>query len=235
MTPVRVKVWGDLACFTRPEFGAERVTYDVPTPSAARGVLEAIFFKPEMAYHIRTIQVLKPIRHLSIRRNEINNWQSESTARSWQKSGEGGYYADDPKNRAQRHTLMLRDVAYIIEADIVTRSHAGADVAKYRDQFRRRVRRGQAFYQPYLGTRECSAYFEEPDGSERPLEDLNADLGLMLFDLSFTPRRKGNLRYLRHDTYGAHVEEGDAQPVFFRARLEGGTLVVPQDLYRGPL
>jgi CRISPR-associated protein Cas5d len=104
---LEVKVWGEFACFTRPEFGAERVSYEVMTPSAARGVLEAIFWKPEMEWRVREILVLNPIRRFSTLRNEMNSLQSERSARSW--AAGGGYYADE--DRAQRHTLCLRDAS----------------------------------------------------------------------------------------------------------------------------
>ena len=152
-----VKVWGDFALFTRPEFSAERVSYQILTPSAARGILEAIFWKPEMSWQVREIHVLKPIRSFSILRNEINNHQSERAVAGWQKTGAGGgYYADS--DRAQRHSLCLRDVAYVIKADIELKAHEN-NLVKYRDQFRRRVTRGQCHHQPYFGTREFSAYF----------------------------------------------------------------------------
>ncbi|MDP9487256.1 MAG: type I-C CRISPR-associated protein Cas5c [Actinomycetota bacterium] len=225
---LEVKVWGDFACFTRPEFGAERVSYEVMTPSAARGVLEAIFWKPEMRWLVREIRVLKPIRRFSILRNEMNSLQTERRARS----GEP-YYADE--DRAQRHTLCLRDVAYVIRADIELKPHANDHPAKYRDQFRRRVKRGQCFHQPYLGTRECAAFFAPPEGNERPI-DLTDDLGLMLFDLAYAPvpaGTKGALRYVGHGAGGPAVVEGDARPEFFRARLDGGVLRVPPEAYEG--
>src|SRR5713226_8066404 len=131
---LEVKVWGVLACFTRPEMKVERVSYEVITPSAARGVLEAIFWKPEFAWQVREIWVLRPIRHFSILRNEVKSKAVVSTARGWAEEG-GGYFAED--DRAQRHTLALRDVAYLIKADIVLKPHATDDIAKYRDQFRR--------------------------------------------------------------------------------------------------
>jgi CRISPR-associated protein Cas5d len=139
-----VKVWGDFACFTRPEFGAERVSYEVMTPSAARGVLEAIFWKPEFSWQVKEIHVLKPIKRFSVLRNEINSWQSDRSA----KDPAYHYYADD--DRDQRHTLCLREVAYVIKANIKLKSHASAHPAKYRDQFRRRVAKGQCHHQPYL-------------------------------------------------------------------------------------
>lgn len=218
-----VKVWNDYgALFTRPEFGAERVSYPVMTPSAARGVLEAIFWKPEFTWKVRFIQVLKPIRHFSILRNEMNSWQSASAA----KNANYHYFADD--DRAQRHSLCLRDVAYIISADICLKPHANAPVAKYRAQFRRRVAKGQCHHQPYLGTREFSAFFAEPDGTETPIEHSD-ELGLMLWDLEFVsdPESK-QIEFLTHDATGGKVTKGLTQPKFFRARLDRGILHVPE-------
>jgi CRISPR-associated protein Cas5d len=208
--PLTVKVWGEHACFTRPEMKAERVSYPVMTPSAARGVLEAIFWKPEFTWQIREIWVLKEIHFFSILRNEVNSKAVLSTARGWAKSG-GGYFAEE--DRAQRHTLALRDVAYIIKGDIVLASHATDDIAKYRDQFRRRVNRGQCFQQPYLGCREFIAFFGPSDETEQSTP-LTENLGRMLFDLDY-----------------ASDGSGRGIPRFFEARLEGGVLRVPPDLY----
>src|SRR5689334_8051532 len=130
--PVEVRVWGDHACFTRPEMKVERVSYTVMTPSAARGILEAIFWKPEFSWRVREIAVLKPIRYFSILRNEV---QSKMSARR-----DAPFYANE--DRTQRHTLGLRDVAYVIRADVAVRAHCDEDPAKFRDQFRRRVARG---------------------------------------------------------------------------------------------
>jgi CRISPR-associated protein Cas5d len=199
-------VWGERACFTRPEFGTERVSYEVMTPSAARGILEAIYWKPEIHWMVREIRVLSPIRRYSIMRNEVNHRQSHRRtepyyADSAEEVKDGGY----GKNRAQRHTLMLRDVAYIIKAEIALRE--GQDnIVKHLDQFRRRVRRGQCFNQPYLGVRECSAYFAPPSGDEEPI-DTTADVGWMLLDFDH--------------------ERG--RPLLFNARLEGGVLRVPEE------
>jgi len=209
--PLEVKVWGEFACFTRPEMKAERVSYPVMTPSAARGVLEAIFWKPEFSWRVREIGVLNEIRHFSILRNEVNSKAVVSTARSWVEDG-GGYFAED--DRAQRHTLALRDVAYLIKADVVLASHAVDDIAKYRDQFRRRVNRGQCYHRPYLGCREFAASFGPPDGTERPI-DLTDDLGRMLFDLDY-----------------AADGSGRGTPRFFLAGLKSGVLRIPPELYR---
>lgn len=219
--PLEVKVWADYACFTRPEFGAERVSYSVMTPSAARGVLEAIFWKPEFSWVVREIQVLKPIQHFSIVRNEINSWQSPSSA----KSADYRYFADG--DRAQRHTLGLRNVAYLIKAEIALKPHANAHEAKYRDQFRRRVKKGQCHHQPYLGTREFSAFFAEPDPQDEPIAHSD-ELGLMLLDMEFTATADApTITYLTHDHAGATVTKGKAQPKFFRAQLTNGILRVP--------
>ena len=205
--PLEVKVWGDLACFTRPEMKVERVTYPVMTPSAARGVLEAIFWKPEFHWQIEEIWVLKPIRYFSILRNEINSRQTVQVARRWQQKG-GGFHAVE--DRAQRHTLALRDVSYIIKAQAMVKDGVGEDPAKFRDQFRRRVKAGRCFATPYLGCREFSAWFSTPDGDEKP-QDINDDLGNMLLRMEYDP--------------GNH---GQATPQFFNASLEGGVLTVPK-------
>ncbi len=202
--PLSVKVSGDLACFTRPEMKVERVSYPVMTPTAAKGVLEAIFWKPEFTWRVEEIQVLEPIRYTSLVRNEITSRQTVQTARRWQREG-GGFDATDSRNRAQRHTLALRDVAYVIKAQVVVKD-GGGDPAKYRDQFRRRVNSGRCFATPYLGCREFWARFSAPGGTENPI-DVTEDLGSMLLDLTYDPQ--GN---------------GAATPRFFNARLEHGVL-----------
>lgn len=208
--PLRVKVWGDQACFTRPETKVERVSYDVMTPSAARGILEAIFWKPEIEYEVRAIKVLRPIRHFSTVRNEVSSKAVISTARRWAET-RGGYFADE--DRAQRHTLALRNVAYVIETDVRVLPHVQADAAKYRDQFRRRVAQGQCHIRPYLGCREFAAYFAESSEEDQPIA-LNAELGRMLFDMSYQPGTSGR-----------------GTPVFFSATLKDGVLHIPPHLY----
>jgi CRISPR-associated protein Cas5d len=206
--PLEVKVWGDFACFTRPEMKVERVSYPVMTPSAARGVLESIFWKPEFAWRVREIGVLRPIRYFGILRNEVNHRASDRSAREWATRG-GGYVASESDNRAQRHTLALRDVAYVIRSDVVPVSGREEDAAKFRDQYRRRVGRGQCFLQPYLGCREFTAAFGPPGPSDRPIERTEA-LGRMLLDVTYLDRRTGR---------GA--------PRFFEAALDRGVLRVP--------
>ncbi len=213
---VRVKVWGDYALFSRPEFKVERVSYPVITPSAARGVLEAIFWKPEFRYQITRIGILKPGRQTSILRNEIGSRQ-----------GKNPIVVE--RDRQQRTSLILKDVAYIIEADIYLRPHATDPVYKYTDQFRRRVERGQYHHTPYLGTREFAAFFE-PASDEIP-PPLNLDVGTILFDIAFVADKKR-----KELTFKRPGEErpipGYVQALFFHARIANGWLDVPQELYR---
>lgn len=209
--PLMVRVWGEFACFTRPETKVERVTYPVPTPSAMRGILEAIFWKPEIIWRIQAIWVLCPIRYFSILRNEVTSKISATNARKWANEG-GGYVASE--THTPRHTLALRDVDYVVQAQIVLKPHAAENPAKYRDQFRRRVQKGQCFAQPYLGCREFAAHFGPAVGDERPIP-LDEELGLMLLEM----------------VYDAQQER--ATPRFFQARLDGGVLHVPPPIEGG--
>ena len=206
-----VKVWGEYACFTRPEMKVERVSYPVLPPSAARGILEAICWKPEFAWHVQEIWVLHEVRYCSLVRNEVNSRASERAALGWQRHG-GGY--DASADRTRRHPLGLRDVAYIIRAQIEVKPGGAAHPAKFRDQFRRRVQAGRCFAMPYLGCREFSAFFAPPEGTERPLARTE-DLGPMLLDLDYAPDRSGR-----------------GTPRFFAARLEHGILHVPAPTQR---
>lgn len=205
--PLAVKVWGPWACFTRPEAKVERVTYPVPTPSAARGILEAIFWRPECHWRVEEIWVLSPVRYFSLTRNEVTEKLNPGVVLRWPRTG-GHFFIED--HRAQRHTVALRDVAYVIRAQVVPNDPT-VDPARYRDQFRRRVERGQCFSRPYLGCREFSADFAPVDGAEQPI-DWTADLGRMLFDFRFEG-------------------PGKATPIYFEARVDRGVLKVPQELY----
>jgi len=192
----------------------ERVSYDVMTPSAARGVLEAVFWKPAFEWRVRRIHVLNPIRRESILRTEVNNVQSTRSARRWANDdGVGGYYTDKEGNYTQRHTLALRNVAYLIEANVHLVGYGKNEhPAKYRDQFRRRVACGQCFHRPYLGCREFAARFAPPTGDETAI-DRSEGLGRMLFDLDY------------------EADDDRNTPLFFRARLDDGVLHVPPELY----
>lgn len=206
--PVEVKVWGSYALFTQPEMKVERMSYPCMTPSAARGILEAIFWKPEFQWEVEEIHILKPIRYQSVVRNEVTQVITDSIKGKLSSN----YYADE--DRTQRHSLLLRDVAYRIRAHIRLRDHATEDVAKYRDMFRRRVKRGQCFQRPYLGCREFAAYFGEPTETDIPLP-IHHEIGTMLFDMR----------------YGSTAKETHI-PVFFQASIRDGILHVPTQLYR---
>lgn len=195
--PVMVQVSGPTALFSRPELKVERVSYPVMTPTAARGVLEAIYWKPEMRYRVVAVEVLRPIRQFSIRRNETSALVSLDAARR-------GTRVDTVSHRDQRNAVCLRDVAYRIHAHIELTERATKSIAAYRDQFRRRVSRGACFQQPYLGTREFSADFSEPDGTDRLPH--SEDLGLMLHTVHHGP---------------------PIRMEWFTARLDSGVLHIP--------
>lgn len=220
---IRLHVWGERACFTRPEMKVERVSYDVMTPSAARGLLEAIYWKPAIVWVVDRINVLKPIRFQSFRRNEVGGVASASNAKSAMKRGDVnglGLVVED--NRQQRATMLLTDVAYVIEAHFELTARAGTDdePAKHAAMFQRRAEKGQCFHRPCLGAREFPAEFALlPEGaplppSELPPGDRDRDLGWMLHDIDFRP-------------------DGTAKRSnFFRARLTDGVLDVRACLAR---
>jgi len=200
-----IHVWGDFACFTRPEMKIERVSYDVMTPSAARGVLEAIYWKPEIRWCIDRIHVLKPIRFTNIRRNEVASKIPTGSVASVMKSG-GSLALYIEEDRQQRAAMLLRDVAYVVEAHFEL--IGGSDILqKHSEMFRRRATKGQYFHHPYLGCREFEANVELVEG-DLPKSELMGvkDLGWMLNDLDFADGMK---------------------PIFFRATMTDGTIEVP--------
>lgn len=206
--PFRVRMSGEIACFTRPEMKVERVSYEVMTPSAARGALEAILWKPQIAWHIRSIEVLAPIRWLSFRRNEVQKVASPKA---------------DPivvdEDRTQRHTVALRDVDYVVEAWFELTPRAGADdpVAKYVDMFRRRLEKGQRHHEPYLGCREFAARVERAPEVTAPVDQgVDRPLGWMFYDFDW-PGFAG----------GEAPPNTAPRALFFEARLTDGVLHVP--------
>lgn len=213
---VAVRVWGDYACFSRPEFKVERVSYPVMTPSAARGILEAVFWRPEIRYEIRRIGLLKAGTPVSILRNEIDARQGR-----------------DPlvveAHRQQRTSLVLRNVDYLIEADARLRPHAPGPLAKYLAQIERRIERGQCFRRPYLGSREFAADFE-PAGGTRP-DPVTFPVGTMLFDIAYVESpAQADMTFRRPNR--PEPVDGYHHPLFMtEARVENGWLSVPPQLY----
>lgn len=218
---VRLKVWGDHACFTRPEMKVERVSYDVMTPSAARGILEAVHWKPAIRWVIDAIHVLETPRFQSIRRNEVGGKVPAGKVKSAMKRGDlGGLQLLVDEDRQQRASTVLVKPAYVIEAhfELTPKADADDNEGKHLDVFNRRARRGQCFHQPCLGTREFAASFEliEPDDPmPEPRErtsDLGfagpRDLGFMLWDVDHQAKGKPSM--------------------FFQAILRDGVMTIPQ-------
>ncbi len=207
MYGVRLKVWGDHACFTRPEMKVERVSYDVMTPSAARGILEAIHWKPTIRWVIDRIHVLKPIRFQSIRRNEVGSKVPAGKVKTAMNRGSvEGLHLLVEEDRQQRASTVLADVSYVIEAhfEIVRKDNAGETEGKHLDIFNRRASRGQCFHQPCLGTREFAAKFEliPPDAPLPAAIDETRDLGFMLWDINHAAKRKPSLLFRAHLDHG---------------------------------
>src|SRR5690348_10163062 len=207
-------IWGERACFTRPEMKVERVSYDVITPSAARGILEAIHWKPAIRWVVDTIQVLKPIRFESVRRNEVSGKLSAANiSKAMKASRTDGLVMAVEDERQQRAATILRDVAYVIGAHFELTGKSGADDSegKHLDIFNRRAQKGQCFHTPCLGVREFPASFrlQEPEADIAAVHDSLAgtrDLGWMLQDIDFS---------------------SGIMPRFFRAQMQDGLIVVP--------
>jgi CRISPR-associated protein Cas5d len=181
---IKLKVWGDYACFTRPEMKVERVSYDVITPSAVRGILEAIYWKPALRWEIDRIHVMNPIKFDNIRRNEIKGVVLKSVVASAFNGNDVELYIDSNKYRNQRATLLIRDVCYYIEAHFEMTDKAGSEdtVEKHYNMVLRRMLKGQCYHQPYFGCREFPVNFELVD--EIPMSSMgNKDFGLMLWDI----------------------------------------------------
>lgn len=225
---VKIEVWGDLAAFNRPEMKVERVSYDVMTPSAARGILEAIYWKPEMRWVIDKIHVLAPIRFTHVRRNEISSVipvKGRTGVSQAMKTGTGLLGLDIQSARQQRAAMVLRDVRYGIAAhvDVHDGGSTTSPEAKHLDMFKRRASRGQYFHHPYLGVREFPAFFRLVESFASPPNELSgtADLGYMLHDIEFVESSNGTIV---ESNRGRRLE---AVPRFFRAVLNDGILDIP--------
>ncbi len=210
--PICVEVWGDYACFTRPEMKVERVSYDVMTPSAARGLIEAVYWHPGLRWVIDRIHVCSPIRFTNIRRNEVRDVISAQNAKTVMERGTGALYLASPESIQQRAAMVLRDVRYVIEAHFVMTDKATPEdnPGKFQDIMRRRLERGECYHQPCFGVREFPANFAPCKDIPPCPEDLKGerDLGWMLLDMDYT-------------------DPADIRPRFFRAHLRDGVMEVP--------
>ena len=211
MTNFCLEVSGPFACFTRPEMKVERVSYDVMTPSAARSIFEAILWKPAIRWRVHRIEVLKPIRWINLRRNEVSAVVSTRNVQQAMTAGSGtlGLYIED--KRQQRAGYFLRDVAYRIHADLsLAPGRPDEPLVKYTEMFARRATKGQCVNQPYLGCREFSAAFHlmaSDTPAATPISETR-ELGWMLHDLDFS-------------------HPSDPKPRFFNARIVAGVIEVP--------
>lgn len=207
---VKIKVWGDYALFSRPELKVERCSYDVMTPSAARGILEAIYWHPGLKWVIDKIYVNKPIRFTSVRRNEVKSKISATNVLSVYNGAKKPLYISTKEDIVQRASLLLCDVEYVIEAhfEMTNRANETDNPGKFKDIIMRRLRRGECFHMPYFGCREFPAHFSlcEDEDIHTAYEDVDEkDLGLMLYDMDYS-------------------NNDNIQPMFFRAILKRGVL-----------
>lgn len=207
---VKVKVWGDYALFSRPEMKVERCSYDVMTPSAARGILEAIYWHPGMRWIIDKIYVKNPIRFTSVRRNEVKSKVSKNNALQAYNGDASSFYISTKEDIVQRASLILCDVCYVIEAhfEMTDKANESDNTGKFKDIIMRRLKRGECYHMPYFGCREFPAQFclcEEDDITTIYSEVLEKDLGFMLYDMDYS-----NL--------------DNIQPMFFRAVMKKGVV-----------
>ena len=213
---VSLEVWGDYALFARPEMKTERVSYDVITPSAARGILDAILWHPGMKWRVERIQVCSPIRFTNIRRNEVSQTISSRNVRATMGKGSealNGLYLATSDCIQQRAAMILRDVHYIIDAhfDMTDKAAPGDDKVKFREMARKRIAKGKFYHAPYLGTREFPVRKFQECAERPPCPDElkgEKDLGWMLLDMDFSNPQ-------------------DIQPRFFRAVMRDGVIDVP--------
>lgn len=204
---IQLEVWGAYALFSRPELKVERVSYDVPTPSAARGIVEAVYYHPGLRWVIDRIHVLNPIRFVSIRRNEVTDKISGRNVRQAAQGGGQPLYLVTSQKIVQRSSLLLQDVHYVIEAhfEMTDKAAPSDNPGKFQDIVTRRMERGQCFQTPYFGCREFPVSFRRWPGGPIPTIDETRDLGLMLYDFDYS-------------------DPAAITPTYFRARLEHGVL-----------
>lgn len=208
---VKVRVWGDNALFSRPEMKVERCSYDVMTPSAARGILEAIYWHPGMRWVVDRIHIRRPIQFTTIRRNEVKSKILAGSVLSVINGKDKPLYISSKEDIVQRASILLKDVEYVIEAhfDMTNQANAGDNPGKFKDIIMRRLRKGECYHMPYFGCREFPAHFElfEEDGTKAAYEGEEKDLGYMLYDFDYSDLE-------------------DIKPIFFRAIVRDGILDV---------
>ncbi len=208
---VKIRVWGDYALFSRPEMKVERCSYDMMTPSAARGILEAIYWHPGMRWVIDKIFVRNPIRFTSVRRNEVKSKLMAGNVLTVMNGGEKPLYISSKEDIVQRASILLRDVDYVVEAhfEMTDQASAGDNPGKFKDIVMRRLRKGECYHMPYFGCREFPANFElfEKADIVSPYEGEMKDLGYMLYDFDYS-------------------NPESIEPMFFRAVLKDGVLDV---------
>ena len=216
MLMIQLEVWGAYAAFNRAELKTERMSYDVPTPSAARGIVEEIYYHPGLKWHIRRIYVLSPIRFTNIRRNEVKSKISCTTVRSAALGSGTPLYLAASEDIVQRASMVLQDVHYVIEAEfsITDAAAPGDNAGKFQDIVTRRMKKGQCYHTPYLGCREFPANFRRWPGGPVQTIDETRDLGLMLYDFDYS-------------------DPANITPTYFRARLENGIINIADcEVYR---
>lgn len=203
---ILMEVWGPMACFTRPEMKTERVSYDVPTPGAVRGMIESVFFHPGLRWVPDRIWVLNRIQFMNVRRNEVKSKVLASAVLQEANGGKAGaiFTSEDIQQRA---AMLLKDVRYVFEAhfEMTEQANPSDNHGKFQDIIKRRLRRGACYSTPYFGCRECTAHFRLWEGGEIPAIDETRDLGYMLYDMDYS-------------------DPTDIQPMFFRARMEHGVI-----------
>lgn len=216
---IKVEVWGEYALFSRPELKTERFSYEIITPSAARGLIESIYWHPGLKIVIDRIHLLEgkygitnaddPVHYVNIRRNEVKAKAQASQFLSMMNDGSPAMLITSNEIQ-QRASTLLRDVHYVIEAhfNMTPKANKTDNEGKFKDIFRRRLQKGQSYSQPYLGCREFSAHFAEwPSDQEIPTMDYSKDLGIMLYDMDYS-------------------DPGDIEPLFFRAKIDHGVMQV---------
>ena len=216
--PISLEVWGDYACFSRPEMKVERVSYDVITPSAARGMLDAVMWHPGLRWIVDRIQVCRPIRFTNIRRNEVKDVIPFGVASKVMRTGKGELYLATPDSIQQRAAMILKDVHYVIDAhfEMTDKAAPSDNPGKFQEMMRRRVEKGQFYHQPCFGVREFPAHFKLCTQRPPCPEELKGqrDLGWMLLDMDYS-------------------NPEDIRPKFFRAIMRDGVIDVPDPRSEG--